>query len=95
MVDESGRDVGPGEAGEGLVKGPLITQGYYKNPEANAATFTADGWLRTGDVMRIVNNLVYVVDRKKVGRRLVVSSCPPILLSACPSVFSPSCPHAI
>ncbi len=56
----------PGERGEALVKGPIITQGYYKNPEANAATFTSDGWLRTGDIVHVVGKLVYVVDRKKV-----------------------------
>jgi long-chain acyl-CoA synthetase len=36
--------------GEIQVRGANITIGYYKNPEANAAAFTDDGWFRTGDL---------------------------------------------
>ena len=36
--------------GEIQSRGPNITIGYYKNPEANEAAFTRDGWLRTGDL---------------------------------------------
>ena len=35
--------------GEILVKGPTVTPGYYKNPQANEAAFTEDGYFRTGD----------------------------------------------
>lgn len=35
--------------GEILVKGPTVTPGYYKNPEANEKAFTDDGYFRTGD----------------------------------------------
>ena len=40
-------------AGELCVKGPNVTIGYYKNPEATAAAFDADGYFRTGDIVRV------------------------------------------
>lgn len=51
MVDpESGVDRPPGEAGELLLRGPLVTRGYYRKAEETAAVFDAAGWLRTGDL---------------------------------------------
>jgi crotonobetaine/carnitine-CoA ligase len=49
IADPEGGTVPPGEAGELLVRGPGILQGYYKMPEATAAAFHGD-WFRTGDL---------------------------------------------
>ncbi|KIM77171.1 hypothetical protein PILCRDRAFT_825519 [Piloderma croceum F 1598] len=52
--------------GELFVKGPNIMKGYLRNPVANAETFTADGWMRTGDICRFdEDGDIFVVDRVK------------------------------
>lgn len=53
VVDESGVDVAPGEEGELLVRGPYTLNGYYRADEANARSFSPDGFYRTGDRVRI------------------------------------------
>jgi acyl-CoA synthetase (AMP-forming)/AMP-acid ligase II len=62
---ETGRELLPGEAGELLIQGPQVTQGYWNQPEATAEALTPDGWLRTGDICRFdEDGYVYVLDRK-------------------------------
>ncbi|KAM0466777.1 hypothetical protein ACHAPV_000285 [Trichoderma viride] len=66
-IDESDNDVEIGQPGEALLKGPMITRGYHNNPEATKSSFTADGYLRTGDILRVEGDLLYIVDRKKAS----------------------------
>ncbi|HVM08717.1 MAG TPA: AMP-binding protein [Acidimicrobiales bacterium] len=52
VVDEDDAEVGMGQVGELLVKGPGVLQGYHGDPDATKAVLTDDGWLRTGDLVR-------------------------------------------
>ncbi|KUJ14714.1 acetyl-CoA synthetase-like protein [Mollisia scopiformis] len=64
LMDDDGKDVPEGKPGEVLVKGPVVTKGYYGNPQATRDSFI-DGWFCTGDVAIWKNGLPYIVDRKK------------------------------
>ena len=71
VVDpQSEQDVPRGQVGHLLAKGPGVTRGYYKHPQATAQTFTADGWLRTGDLGRIdEDDYLLLVGRTKESYR--------------------------
>ena len=65
-VDDDGVETPRGEPGEVLIRGPQVMQGYWHRPDETAATFTEDGWLKTGDVGLIDNQgFLKLVDRKK------------------------------
>ena len=53
------------ETSEILIKGATVTSGYYKNPEANAESFTEDGFFRTGDAGRVEDGVLYFTERLK------------------------------
>lgn len=73
LVDENDNDVEAGQPGEALLKGPMVTKGYHNNPEANKSSFTTDGWFRTGDILKMEGDVLYMVDRKKVSLDLSTS----------------------
>ncbi len=65
-VDDDGVETPRGEPGEVLIRGPQVMQGYWHRPDETAATFSDDGWLKTGDVGVIDNQgFLKLVDRKK------------------------------
>ncbi|WP_432973814.1 acyl-CoA synthetase [Dactylosporangium sp. CA-233914] len=63
IVRPDGNDVASDEVGELWIKGPSVTPGYWRNPQATAAAFS-DGWFRTGDAARRDGNGYYFI----VGR---------------------------
>jgi carnitine-CoA ligase len=66
VVDDTGRDLPPGETGELLLRNPVLTPGYYGMPAETAAAITADGWLHTGDLVTVDGHGTYTfVSRKK------------------------------
>jgi fatty-acyl-CoA synthase len=66
LMDDNGKDItAPDEAGELLVRGPMVTPGYWKKPEATREAFCGD-WFCTGDIARRdAEGYYYIVDRKK------------------------------
>ncbi len=65
LVDDEGREVGPGEVGELICRGPYTLRGYYGVPEYNARAFTRDGFYCSGDLMRRHPSGNYVVEGRK------------------------------
>ena len=66
VVDAEGRELPAGEAGEILLRGPNVMQGYYKAPELTAQAIDRGGWLRTGDLgYRDADGFYFITGRLK------------------------------
>jgi fatty-acyl-CoA synthase len=64
IVGPNGMDLGPGETGELLVRGPNVMAGYWNRPDATREVLSSDGWLTTGDAARSDDEgYVWIVDR--------------------------------
>jgi acyl-CoA synthetase (AMP-forming)/AMP-acid ligase II len=65
LADDEGNEVAPGEIGEIWARGDQMMAGYWNRPEATADVVKRNGWVATGDVGRLVDGYVHIVDRKK------------------------------
>ena len=66
ILDDQGREVPPGEAGEIAIKGPQVMQGYWQRPDETALVMTPDGFFKSGDVGEMdARGYIKIVDRKK------------------------------
>ena len=62
---QDGQEVAHNEPGELLLRGPMVTPGYWRNPEATAGAIR-NGWYHSGDMVRMDDEqYLYVVDRIK------------------------------
>jgi fatty-acyl-CoA synthase len=66
LVKADGVEAGPGEVGELRLKGPSVTSGYWNQPEATAAAFDEQGYLKSGDLAYAdEDGFLFIVDRLK------------------------------
>jgi long-chain acyl-CoA synthetase len=66
ILDEGNRHLSPGERGEIAIRSAANIRGYWRDPEATKALFTADGYVRTGDIGYLdEDGYLFIVDRKK------------------------------
>jgi long-chain acyl-CoA synthetase len=66
VIDLQGRECAANECGEIVLRGEQVMHGYYKRAEETRAAFTADGWLRTGDLgFRDADGYFYINGRAK------------------------------
>ena len=96
LLDDEGREVPVGQAGEICAKGPQVMPGYWNKPEANAAAFTPDGYFKTGDVgVFDERGFLKIVDRKKdmiiVSGFNVYPNEVEAVATACPGVAECAC----
>ncbi|KQU86656.1 long-chain fatty acid--CoA ligase [Variovorax sp. Root318D1] len=66
LLDDEGREVPPGQAGEIAIKGPQVMAGYWQRPDETAKVMTPDGYFKSGDIGMVDERGYFkVVDRKK------------------------------
>lgn len=65
IVDDDGNDVGAGEVGELLLRGPTLFPGYLRNPDATAAAIEPDGWFHSGDLAFFDDDGFYAICGRK------------------------------
>jgi long-chain acyl-CoA synthetase len=79
--------------GEYLVRGPLVMKGYRQEPAKTAEAIDPDGWLHTGDILRVdADGYLSIVDRKKeliinaAGKNMSPANIENTVKAACPMI---------
>lgn len=65
VTDDAGTVLSEDRIGNVEMRGDNVTRGYFENPEANAAAFTQDGWIRTGDLGLFHDGEIFISGRAK------------------------------
>jgi acyl-CoA synthetase (AMP-forming)/AMP-acid ligase II/acyl carrier protein len=65
LTDDAGNVLPENRIGNVEMRGDNVTRGYFENPEANAAAFTQDGWIRTGDLALFHDGELFISGRAK------------------------------
>ena len=66
LLDDDGKPVAQGQAGEIAIKGPQVMAGYWQRPDETAKVMTPDGYFKTGDIgIMDQRGFFRIVDRKK------------------------------
>ena len=65
IAGDDDKELPENHIGHILISGENVTKGYFENPEANAKGFTADGWLRTGDLGMLKDGSLFITGRAK------------------------------
>lgn len=96
LITNEGLNANIGEPGEVCAKGPQVMGGYWNQPEANATSFTADGYFRTGDVgVFDEHGFLKIIDRTKdmiiVSGFNVFPNEVEAAASACPGILECAC----
>jgi malonyl-CoA/methylmalonyl-CoA synthetase len=66
LVDDDGKKIKAGEAGEIQIKGTTVFKEYWRKPDATTATFTEGGWFKTGDIGIVENGYYRILGRNSV-----------------------------
>ena len=66
LLDDDGKEVAPGQAGEIAIKGPQVMAGYWQRPDETEKAMTPDGYFKSGDIGILDENGFFkIIDRKK------------------------------
>ena len=101
--DDDDNPLPDGEIGNVMLRGPMVTPGYWDNPEATAETIRPGGWLRTGDFGRhrerpaVPRQPAHRPDHPRAARtstrsrsRTASTSTPPCVKSSCSASITAS-----